>query len=227
LKSAFKLKDTFVIGDVHGCYNTLKRLIQKLPKKANLVFVGDLCDRGNFSKDVIDFVVKNDYLCVKGNHEHLMQTYIQNALDKNDLSSKWASRSGWGGKQTIKSYKGESKLLKKHLKWIDKLPLYLETKDFFITHGFGLPYYKRKDEKYLHALFVNRIDDSTHMKDWEDFRAYKVINIFGHCNFQEVLRGKNYICIDTGCCYGKKLTAINLKTLEVIEQKTDIKDITP
>jgi len=45
--------------------------------------------------------------------------------------------------------------------------------------------------------------------------------------FQEVLRGKNYICIDTGCCYGNKLTAINLKTLELVEQKTDVKDITP
>ncbi len=154
-----------------------------------------------------------------------MQTYIQNAVNKDDMSSKWASRSGWGGKQTIQSYKKENKTLKKHLKWIEKLPLYLEIGDCFITHGFGLPYYKRRDEKYLHSLFVNRIDDLTYMKDWEDFKDYKVVNIFGHCNFSEVLRGKNYICIDTGCCYGNKLTALNLKTLKIVEQKMDERDI--
>jgi len=200
-------------------------LVKKLPKKANLIFVGDLCDRGNFSKDVIEFVIENDYLCVKGNHEYFMQTYIQNAISKKDMSSKWATMSGWGGKQTILSYMNETKLLKKHLKWIENLPLYLEVKNYFITHGFGLPYYKRRDEKYLHSLFLNRIDDTLNMKDWENFKEYKAVNIFGHCNFNEVLRGKNYICIDTGCCYGNKLSAISLKTLNTVEQKTDKRDI--
>ncbi len=220
-----KLKDTFVIGDVHGCYHTLLKLVKKLPKKAELVFLGDLCDKGNFSKEVIEFVIENSHLCVKGNHEYFMQQYLKKALVKDDKSSKWATRRGWGGRQTIENYKKDSSLLDKHLKWIEELPLYLEKKGYFVTHGFGLPYYKRRDEKYLHSLFSNRIDDATHMKDWEDFKEYKVINIFGHCNFREVLRGKNYICIDTGCCYGEKLTALNLKTLEIVEQKTDKRDI--
>ncbi len=53
-----KTKNIFVIGDVHGCYHTLVKLVEKLPKKAELIFVGDLCDRGNFSRNVIDFVMK-------------------------------------------------------------------------------------------------------------------------------------------------------------------------
>ncbi len=221
------MKNSFVIGDVHGCYHTLLNLIKKLPKKAKLIFVGDLCDKGLFSKDVIEYVKQNKHLCVKGNHEYLMQTYIKKAIFEGDLSSKWASRRGWGGKQTITNYINDLKLLKKHLEWIDKLPLYIEIEDRFITHGFGLPYYKRKHLKDTHSLFVNRIHDTTFIKDWEDFKTYRVINIFGHCNFSEVLRGKNYTCIDTGCCYGNKLTAINLKTLETIEEKTDPKDIIP
>jgi len=200
-------------------------LLKKLPTKAKLIFVGDLCDKGRYSKDVIEFVIQNSHLCVKGNHEYLMQTYIKKAILQNDMSSKWASRRGWGGKQTIENYIGDLPLLDKHLKWIEDLPLYLEIDHFFITHGFGLPYYKRKHDKHSHSLFVNRIQDTTFIRDWEDFKTYKTVNIFGHCNFREVLRGKNYVCIDTGCCYGNKLTALNLKTLETVTQKTDKRDI--
>lgn len=59
----------YIIGDVHGCYKTLLSLIKKLPKNAKLCFVGDLCDRGKNSKEVIAFVKSNNYDCVLGNHE--------------------------------------------------------------------------------------------------------------------------------------------------------------
>jgi len=218
-------KNIFVIGDVHGCYYTLMKLVKKLPKEAKLIFVGDLCDKGNFSMEVLDFVIKNRHLCVKGNHEYFMRQYIKKALLDNDMSSKWAIKKGWGGRNTIESYRENIDILEEHLAWIDALPLYLEIDNFFITHGFGLPYYKRKKDDKSHSLFVNRIDDTTFMKDWEDFKSYDVVNIFGHCNFNEVLRGKNYTCIDTGCCYGNKLSAINLKTFEIVEEKTDSRDI--
>ncbi len=37
---------TYIIGDVHGEYDTLLALVDKLPKDAKLIFVGDLVDRG-------------------------------------------------------------------------------------------------------------------------------------------------------------------------------------
>ena len=36
----------YAIGDVHGEYETMIRLVEKLPKDAKLFFVGDLIDRG-------------------------------------------------------------------------------------------------------------------------------------------------------------------------------------
>ena len=60
-----------IIGDVHGCYKTLIALIEKLPKDRNITFVGDLIDRGPGSKDVVEFVRKNNYRCVRGNHEDM------------------------------------------------------------------------------------------------------------------------------------------------------------
>ena len=219
------LKEIFLIGDVHGCYYTLMGLIEKLPKKATLIFLGDLCDKGNFSKEVIEYVIEHNHQCVKGNHEYMMYHFMKKAFQKGDLSSKWLMKKGLGGQKTLESYKKNPEHLTKHLEWIASLPLYLEIDQYFITHGFGLPYYKRKNQKNSHALFVNRLNNATFMQDWEDFRRYDVINIFGHCNFDEVLREKRFICIDTGCCYGNKLTALNLGTLKTIQQKTDKRDI--
>ncbi|MDY0264258.1 MAG: metallophosphoesterase [Sulfurospirillum cavolei] len=41
----------YVIGDVHGHFDTLKALVAKLPTEATLVFVGDLVDRGRQSSE--------------------------------------------------------------------------------------------------------------------------------------------------------------------------------
>ena len=62
LFSIIKQKRTYVIGDVHGEYKTLLALIAKLPKNAQLIFVGDLIDRGEYSADIIHFVRKNNHL---------------------------------------------------------------------------------------------------------------------------------------------------------------------
>ncbi len=49
-----------VIGDIHGCFNTLKELVGKVKGKypgIKIYSVGDLVDRGNFSYEVLDFIV--------------------------------------------------------------------------------------------------------------------------------------------------------------------------
>jgi serine/threonine protein phosphatase 1 len=76
----------YVIGDVHGHYDTLIALVAKLPRDAQLIFVGDLIDRGEQSAEVVRFVRENNHLCVMGNHEDLMAGYGQFVLNayKND-----------------------------------------------------------------------------------------------------------------------------------------------
>ncbi len=60
------------IGDVHGMFDLLLKLIDKLPKNNELCFLGDLIDRGPESKEVVDYVRDNNHLCVMGNHEDMM-----------------------------------------------------------------------------------------------------------------------------------------------------------
>jgi serine/threonine protein phosphatase 1 len=219
----------FVIGDVHGCIYTLESLVKKLPRDAGLIFVGDLVDKGKHSANVIEFVKGNNHPCVYGNHEYLLFNYLRDAIYRDKRDSNWATKDGWGGAKTIENYKACPHLVDEHIAWVEKLPRYIQKDRYFITHGFGLPYYMRKDHpSSKRPLLSNRIDetDETFINDWEvGYEEYEVINIFGHCPFKEVLRGGNYYGIDTSCVYGGKLTALELGTENIVQVQLDKRDI--
>jgi len=48
---------TFVVGDIHGCFKSLKELYSNLDGWDRLIFLGDYIDRGPESKKVIDFLI--------------------------------------------------------------------------------------------------------------------------------------------------------------------------
>ncbi|HVO73095.1 MAG TPA: metallophosphoesterase, partial [Ignavibacteriaceae bacterium] len=69
-----------VIGDIHGCLNTLSDLVSKIEKKypeLNLYCVGDLIDRGNFSCEVMDFISKKNIKFTPGNHDYMFYYFIK------------------------------------------------------------------------------------------------------------------------------------------------------
>ena len=62
----------FAIGDIHGCYDKLRRLMERLPydpERDTLVFLGDYIDRGSQSKEVIT------YLCQLEGNEEVFHAY--------------------------------------------------------------------------------------------------------------------------------------------------------
>jgi bis(5'-nucleosyl)-tetraphosphatase (symmetrical) len=69
---------TYVIGDIHGCWETLQRLLERIdwrPSKDRLWLVGDLVNRGPGSLAVLRWAVEhdNDIVSVLGNHDlHLI-----------------------------------------------------------------------------------------------------------------------------------------------------------
>jgi serine/threonine protein phosphatase 1 len=222
------INNTYVIGDVHGCFHTLQKLLSKLPNDSEIIFVGDLCDRGLYTKEVIDLVITRDYYCILGNHDDYMIKHIQECMDNRDLCRRWHVEDYMGGGQTLLSYKDDYETMLTHVKWLESIPRYIEVDKYFITHGFCLPYYKNRDSSRSHiGLLKNRISDEEEWgDDWEkDWRSYDVINIFGHTDYHDVEVGKNYYGIDTGCVYGRKLTALQLGSMHIIDVTVDSRDI--
>ena len=79
----------FAIGDIHGCYKTLKTLLFdeiKITKDDELIFLGDLIDRGLKSKKVLKLILRlkrNGFKvsCLMGNHEIMLLKSIKSEVD--------------------------------------------------------------------------------------------------------------------------------------------------
>ena len=216
---------TYVIGDVHGCYYTLLDLVAKLPQDADLIFVGDLCDKGLYTKEVISFVKEGGYRCVLGNHDVHMRMHLKNALA--GKHNAWSTHDKFAGYATVNSYRNEKdELIDEHIAWLHTLPAFIEIDKYLITHGFGLPFYKSKHPKREFVFRVNRLSNTQYNEFYDkDYENFDIINIFGHDSFKEVQIGKNYYAIDTDVKRGNKLTAIELDSMKIIDTPTNKKDL--
>lgn len=193
----------FAIGDIHGCFNSMKELIEnkiQLRDDDKLIFLGDYIDRGPDSKKVLDYISElqnNDYdivtLC--GNHESM----IVDAYYNESATSKWIQN---GGSETLKSFDINS------LKVID--PKYI---DFFRSLKF---YYEMDKYLFVHAGFNDKLENpfsDNYSMLWHSREQYfnpllkDRIVIHGHSpvslNITEKLIKNNskVINIDGGCVY--------------------------
>ncbi len=79
----------YVIGDVHGCYHEMMRLLEKIEredKDAKFIFVGDLIDRGPKVWETLQWAMENitqdgKYQSVLGNHEALVIEWYREFMD--------------------------------------------------------------------------------------------------------------------------------------------------
>ena len=88
----------FAIGDIHGCFDTLEELVNnkiQLKKSDKLILLGDYIDRGDKSKEVVEYIIdlqKKGFniLPLMGNHEAMLLDAYDN--EKNTL--KWIQNGG-------------------------------------------------------------------------------------------------------------------------------------
>lgn len=195
-----------VVGDIHGEYDSLMRLCDKLPHD-NLCFVGDLEDRGPNSKEVIEFVKNNDYPCVLGNHELMMIESAHGTTDVvNHENYKIWERNG--GLKTVESYYNngifDTDLFLEHKEWMKELPLYIWVdKNKIISHTRYLPFLNKDIENKDIVWYRHR---------GEDHNIKNVVNIHGHLIIFNVEIKYNYLNIDTGCYSHGILTAYDTET---------------
>jgi serine/threonine protein phosphatase 1 len=185
-------------------------------KNDTLVFIGDYIDRGKYSREVVDYVVrlKSEYkniVCLLGNHEQMLLRYLDGLEEGLYL--------GNGGRATLDSYeillfddieKRKTKIPEAHRQFFESLLPYYETDNYIFVHaglkpGMSLKEQDIDDLLWIRYEFIEAKDD------------FGKIIVFGHTPLISPLINKNMIGIDTGAVYGGKLTCVELPEIKIYQ----------
>lgn len=201
---------TYVIGDIHGCLDSLKKLIETLPLNHNdrLIFLGDYIDRGPDSKGVIDFLINlsKEYECIfiRGNHEQM----LLDSLDRGIISQIWSLN---GGISTLRSYGGPLKIPDDHIDFFLSTRYCYIIEDKFFVHAGIKPNVPLKEQNLEDFLWI-RDEFIFSENPLPGFRIF-----FGHTPFEEPLILRDKVGIDTGCVYGGKLSCFCLESERIFQ----------
>jgi len=218
----------YAIGDVHGRNDLLQRLLDKIIKddgerdsaESEIIFLGDLVDRGPDSAGVIDTAMRakeifGNVRFLMGNHE---EVYLA-AATGNEKSVRFFNRIG--GRETILSYDITMKeymeldmeqlaqripqlFPKKHVDFIAGFENQITVGDYAFVHagirpGVPLSEQRPKDLRWIREDFLSAED------------AYEKVIVYGHTINDDVVETGTRIGIDTGAYYSDKLTALALQ----------------
>lgn len=196
------------IGDVHGEIHKLRNLFERLSftKNDTIIFLGDYIDRGENSKDVIDFVLslrdKCNLITLKGNHEMFAMDslkFIEGRLGLARMFNSWMAN---GGMSCLRSYCRDGLYIDKpaeiieemfinHGSFFDNLQLTYETENHIFVHGHLAHEQDVEDQEEWQCLW-GRYDDI-----WPHKSGKTVV--CGHTIQRDgVQNDVSKICIDTG-----------------------------
>jgi serine/threonine protein phosphatase 1 len=200
------------IGDVHGYRLKLEALMEKVRPTAEdqVVFLGDLIDRGPDSRGVIDFVLDfcrqhPQTVVLRGNHEDLLLRCL-------DEPTKLALYLRNGGSATIQSYGGSSYLNfmhPAHLEFLRSRPLFHQAGSFLFVHAGLRPKVPLGNQEEMDLLWIR------HEFLNSDFDWGPVV-VTGHTPQRDPVNRAKRIVLDTGVCYPEyglgKLTCCDVLT---------------
>jgi serine/threonine protein phosphatase 1 len=215
-KQKLGAKQYWAISDIHGCYDTLRALLEKIKFGPDTVvyLLGDYIDRGKNSKLVLDWIIrsKKNVVPLCGNHEQM----VINCLDDPELEKYWLKN--LGGRATLKSF-GVSSVFdipKAYINFLRKLKPVIRVKDYVLVHG-GVDFSRirpfKNDPKQIDKLLWNR--DATEHSD--------IKMIVGHTpqGLRDIVKSTNTnkVRIDGNCARNGYLVAYSLSNNKIVYQK--------
>ena len=228
-----------IIGDVHGCAAELEALLGKLgygvtrsevdgaprydvraPEGRTLVLLGDLNDRGPDSAATLalamDAVAAGQAFAIAGNHEAKLAKAIagRNVEKKHGLAETLEQLETCGAGFTARV--GE---------YIDALPshLVLDAGHVVAAHaGMKEQLQNRTSNEVREFGLYGETTGETDEEglpvrlDWaREYRGAAAV-VYGHTPVREPEWVNNTLCIDTGCVFGRRLTALRWPERELV-----------
>lgn len=211
------MSNLFAVGDVHGCLESLETLIKHIRPQLDdtIIFLGDLIDRGNNSKGVLDYVMQLQQRCyvqcIMGNHEEML---LGAPLDP-EMREAWLYH---GGQETLQSFglppdaTGLAQIPSTYIQFFQSMLPFIETERFIFSHATPLAKVPMAQQD-AHGLRWNRF---TAHADHRHMSGKTIV-----CGHTPQFSGKPWVqdglvVIDTHAFGGAWLTA-----LEISEKETD------
>jgi serine/threonine protein phosphatase 1 len=191
----------FVLGDIHGCSTALARLLEAIDPQSHdtVVTLGDYVDRGNDGRGVLDQLIDLESRChlvpLLGNHEEMLLANRDTRLIRDQPGKdEWIDP-------------GLELFAARHFAFLDRCRAYFESNRHVFLHA-----------NYQPDVPLDQLDGYT--LRWLSLRDYVPptrhctgkIAIVGHTPQEEVLDLGYLKCIDTGCCLGGWLTALEVNS---------------
>lgn len=229
-----------IIGDIHGCADELETLLTKLgyqlsfsgepgersyevkpPFGRRAIFLGDLVDRGPRSPDVLRLVKSmmeaGTAYCVIGNHEFRLYRKLGGQ----------PMRVTHGLEETLEQFAEQPNGFSAEMEgFLQALPSHLvfDGGDLVVAHaGLKEEMHNRKSGKVRSFAMYGDTDGKTDSyglpvrRDWAADYSGKAAVVYGHTPVAEARWKNNTICIDTGCVFGGKLTALRWPERELVD----------
>lgn len=214
-----------IIGDIHGCHSELVALLRELgwqvdadgtgavhPQGRMAVFVGDLVDRGPATPAVLrlvmNLVTQGRAVCIPGNHENKLQRALagRNVKVSHGLAESLAQLDAEPAEFRVEVER-----------WLDGLVSHavLDGGALVVAHA-GLPeamHGRASSAVRSFALYGDTTGETDEFGlpvryPWaNDYRGRAAV-VYGHTPIPEATWVNGTICIDTGCVFGGRLTAL-------------------
>ena len=203
---------TIAIGDIHGCDQALLELLEQVDPTADdtLVTLGDYIDRGPNLRGVLDILIRLRTQCnlvaLLGNHEQMLFS----ARASHAMADHWLPL---GGQATVESYGpgGLDGIPPCHWSFVDSCRLSFETDThlfFHANYAAEWPANSQCEETVL-SLSLSQSIPAPH-------RSGKTVVVGHSAQASGRILDLGYLkCIDTDCCNGGHLTALDVTSGQV------------
>lgn len=224
---------TLVVGDIHGKLELFVRLLEEMEYRSGrdrLVLIGDLIDRGEDSKGVVDLALAlkrespETVVVLQGNHEQMLVRAVGDLAEgeePDEMEMELWFRNG--GQETLDSYRdGDGNLMipDDHWEFLSTLPTWHEDEQAIYVHASLV---EDESGEFLHP--AETPDDpsllwSRNRNFFAEYRGKTVV--FGHTitgmifgETGKVWVRENVIGVDTGAYLYGVLSAIELPSRRV------------